>query len=58
MATPKKPSALTLETRITRQRKKLETLEEQLGYLMSKRALEEEKLADLLKQAASLQGES
>lgn len=41
----------THQKRIARQRAKLAKLEERLGYLMSQRATEEEKLAELLEAA-------
>lgn len=43
-----------LEIQIRRQQAKLERLEERLGRMMSQRALEEEKLADLLKLQARM----
>ena len=58
MTNAKKSSTSKLEARISRQRQKLARIEEQLGYMMSRRALEEEKLANLLEQERQLQGES
>ena len=45
----------THQKRIARQQAKLAKLEERLGYLMSQRAIEEEKLAELL-EAAKAEG--
>ena len=42
-----------LEGRILAQQEKLARIDEQLGALMSKRAIEEEKLADLLERRNS-----
>lgn len=43
------PKLLTIDIRIARQRAKLDRIETRLAHLMSQRALEEERLADLLK---------
>jgi hypothetical protein len=44
-----------LEERIRKQKEKLELIDQRIGVMMSKRAHEEERLADLYKQARGLE---